>query len=112
MKAMFERIETYRSSVVITTPATLNALRGGSPDLEDQPRSALAGIRFALAIAALAATLVQVPQAGAQPPELPDTRELVVGTKVAPPFAMKDVNGTWSGISFAAPVCRFHPAVL
>ena len=26
-------------------------------------------------------------------------RELVVGTKQAPPFAMKDANGNWSGIS-------------
>ncbi|MGO4437111.1 transporter substrate-binding domain-containing protein [Rhizobium sp. RAF56] len=26
-------------------------------------------------------------------------RELVVGTKVAPPFAMKDLNGVWTGIS-------------
>jgi ABC-type amino acid transport substrate-binding protein len=27
------------------------------------------------------------------------TRELVVGTKQAPPFAMKDSDGTWTGIS-------------
>lgn len=29
----------------------------------------------------------------------PETRELVVGTKDAPPFAMKAADGTWSGIS-------------
>ena len=28
-----------------------------------------------------------------------DARELVVGTKVAPPFAMKAEDGTWRGIS-------------
>ncbi|WP_339151139.1 transporter substrate-binding domain-containing protein [Rhizobium sp. T1470] len=26
-------------------------------------------------------------------------RELVIGTKEAPPFAMKDADGNWSGIS-------------
>jgi polar amino acid transport system substrate-binding protein len=39
----------------------------------------------------------------AQPPAraqaFPDARELVVGTKVAPPFAMKAEDGTWYGIS-------------
>ena len=30
---------------------------------------------------------------------MPSARELVVGTKVAPPFAMKAENGTWHGIS-------------
>ncbi|BEV44563.1 transporter substrate-binding domain-containing protein [Afipia carboxidovorans] len=29
----------------------------------------------------------------------PVDRELVIGTKVAPPFAMKDENGNWSGVS-------------
>jgi len=30
---------------------------------------------------------------------LPDGKELVVGTKDAPPFAMKSVDGTWQGVS-------------
>lgn len=37
-------------------------------------------------------------QAIAAPPEFPD-RELVVGTKEAPPFAMKAPDGTWTGLS-------------
>lgn len=37
--------------------------------------------------------------AAAQPAaQLPD-RELVVGTRIAPPFSMKDDDGTWHGIS-------------
>jgi ABC-type amino acid transport substrate-binding protein len=51
---------------------------------------------FAVAGAAL---LVQSPQAYPQTPGTPDARELVVGTKVAPPFAMKGEDGTWRGIS-------------
>lgn len=34
----------------------------------------------------------------AAPPEFPN-RELVVGTKEAPPFAMKEPDGTWTGLS-------------
>ncbi len=45
------------------------------------------------------AVLAQPSQARAQTPPPPETRELVVGTKVAPPFAMKAEDGTWHGIS-------------
>jgi ABC-type amino acid transport substrate-binding protein len=37
-------------------------------------------------------------QALAAPPEFPN-RDLVVGTKEAPPFAMKAPDGTWTGLS-------------
>ena len=48
-------------------------------------------------IAALAwgAVLAQAPGAVAQTPGPSETRELVIGTKVAPPFAMKAQDGTW-----------------
>jgi ABC-type amino acid transport substrate-binding protein len=42
--------------------------------------------------------LAQARQAQAQTPQ-PTARELVVGTKVTPPFAMKAEDGTWHGIS-------------
>jgi polar amino acid transport system substrate-binding protein len=48
---------------------------------------------------ALAAVLAQAPQARAQNPGPPESRELIIGTKVAPPFAMKAEDGTWHGIS-------------
>ena len=48
---------------------------------------------------ALAAVLAQAPQALGQTPGLLEARELVIGTKVAPPFAMKAEDGTWRGIS-------------
>jgi ABC-type amino acid transport substrate-binding protein len=47
----------------------------------------------------LAAVLFHAPQTRAQTPGPPETRELVIGTKVAPPFAMKAQDGTWHGIS-------------
>ena len=37
-------------------------------------------------------------EALAAPPEFPN-RELVVGTKEAPPFAMKAPDGSWTGLS-------------
>jgi polar amino acid transport system substrate-binding protein len=43
--------------------------------------------------------LGQAAQARAQTPNPPGAHELVVGTKVAPPFAMKAEDGTWRGIS-------------
>ena len=46
----------------------------------------------------LAVALALAPQAPAQTPMPPEARELVVGTKVAPPFAMKAEDGTWHGI--------------
>jgi polar amino acid transport system substrate-binding protein len=54
-------------------------------------------------IAALTgAALIFVGQSRAQSPEnvgVPPQRELVIGTKQAPPFAMKAADGTWQGIS-------------
>jgi polar amino acid transport system substrate-binding protein len=47
----------------------------------------------------LAAVLGQPSQPRAQTPGPPEVRELVIGTKVAPPFAMKAEDGTWRGIS-------------
>jgi len=46
-------------------------------------------------LSALSATPCLSQTAAAASPE----HELVIGTKVAPPFAMKDGNGHWSGIS-------------
>ena len=57
------------------------------------------GFRAIVVVAALGAVLAQIPQAGAQTPGQPGARELIVGTKVAPPFAMKAADGTWHGIS-------------
>jgi ABC-type amino acid transport substrate-binding protein len=60
----------------------------------------LAGIRTIIAAVALAAVLGQAPPTRAQTPGPPaEARELVVGTKVAPPFAIKAEDGTWRGIS-------------
>jgi polar amino acid transport system substrate-binding protein len=52
-----------------------------------------------IVIAALAAVLPQGPQAKAQNLGQAEARELVIGTKVAPPFAIKAEDGTWHGIS-------------
>jgi ABC-type amino acid transport substrate-binding protein len=43
--------------------------------------------------------LAQAPGAIGQTLGPSETRELVIGTKVAPPFAMKAQDGTWHGIS-------------
>jgi polar amino acid transport system substrate-binding protein len=59
----------------------------------------LAGFRAIVVGLALAAVLGQALQARAQTPRPPEARELVIGTKVAPPFAMKAEDGTWRGIS-------------
>jgi ABC-type amino acid transport substrate-binding protein len=48
---------------------------------------------------ALPALLAQALHAMAQTPDSPEARELVIGTKIAPPFAMKAEDGTWRGIS-------------
>ena len=58
-----------------------------------------ARIRAVTVVAVLAAALAQVPQAGGEVPGSPGERELVIGVKVAPPFAMKSEDGTWRGIS-------------
>jgi len=62
-------------------------------------------IRWALTarapvVAILVSIAAAVPVAAQEQPS-PDfpVRELIVGTKLAPPFAMKDANGAWAGIS-------------
>src|SRR6516162_9260379 len=55
-------------------------------------------IQTVIAALALGAVLAQGPGAVAQTTEPSETRELVIGTKVAPPFAMKAQDGTWHGI--------------
>ena len=50
----------------------------------------------ALALAVVLAVTQRV-QAQTQPPS--DAHELVIGTKVAAPFAIKEADGTWRGIS-------------
>src|SRR5579863_9325566 len=62
-------------------------------------RGALVGICTILAAVSVAAALAQTPPGQAQTPNPPEPREMVVGTKVAPPFAMKAADGTWHGIS-------------
>jgi ABC-type amino acid transport substrate-binding protein len=62
-------------------------------------RGALTGICTVIGAVVLAAVLAQAPQARAQTPGPSETRELVIGTKVAPPFAIKAADGTWHGIS-------------
>jgi polar amino acid transport system substrate-binding protein len=59
----------------------------------------LAGICAGTITLVLAVGLAQAPQAGAQTSGRLEARELVIGTKVAPPFAMKAEDGTWRGIS-------------
>src|SRR5262252_9212284 len=57
------------------------------------------GIRAVIVAVAVVAVFVQATQARAQTSAPLETRELVIGTKVAPPFAMKAQDGTWHGIS-------------
>jgi polar amino acid transport system substrate-binding protein len=60
----------------------------------------LAGTRVIFATVALVtALLLAAPQVHAEAPRPPEARELVVGTKVTPPFAIKAEDGTWRGIS-------------
>ena len=52
--------------------------------------------------ASVGAMLIFARPCDAQAPDNPDVslqRELVIGTKEAPPFAMKAADGTWNGIS-------------
>src|SRR5208283_5336718 len=50
---------------------------------------------------ALLAALTAAPEAyGQRGPEVPSVnKKMVVGTKEAPPFSMKDLDGQWTGIS-------------
>src|SRR5690606_29803217 len=55
---------------------------------------------FLLALASLLLTLDDRPASAQQDAATPSpARELAIGTKQAPPFAIKDPTGTWSGIS-------------
>ena len=60
----------------------------------------IARTRPVLEAVLLAAALAQSPASHAETSGLPtDSRELVVGTKSAPPFSMKGEDGAWRGIS-------------
>ena len=59
----------------------------------------MVGVRIILVAVALTTMVVQIAKAGTSPPARPEERVLVIGTKVAPPFAMKAEDGTWHGIS-------------
>jgi polar amino acid transport system substrate-binding protein len=61
--------------------------------LSCSPRSAVTAVALAL----LSLALLAGAHAAAQ--DDPSTRELVVGTKEAPPFAIKSDGGEWSGVS-------------
>ena len=56
----------------------------------------LRGVLVAILLVAVAG---RVPPAHAETPRVLDGRELIVGTKVAPPFTMRAVDGSWHGLS-------------
>ena len=61
-------------------------------------RSVLTALALALALLIVASVLMSASKAAATENQaIP--RELIVGTKEAPPFAIKDEQGNWSGIS-------------
>src|SRR5215471_14382866 len=60
-------------------------------------RAILSG--FAVIALAFATLLISSVVTTGQRAAAQETRELVVGTKEAPPFAMKNEQGEWSGIS-------------
>jgi len=66
--------------------------------MKRRARSVLTAIALALALLIIASVLMSAPQAAA-PENQAAARELVVGIKEAPPFAIKDDQGNWSGIS-------------
>jgi polar amino acid transport system substrate-binding protein len=59
----------------------------------------LIGFLAVLLLTATTARLAPLAATQTQTPEQPLMRELVIGTKVAPPFAMKAEDGNWRGIS-------------
>jgi polar amino acid transport system substrate-binding protein len=59
----------------------------------------LVEIRVILTTVTLTVLLAQPHQARSQSPAPPETHQLVVGTKIAPPFAMNAYDGSWHGIS-------------
>src|SRR5271155_3939559 len=66
--------------------------------MKRRARSVLTAMALALALLFIASVPMSAPQAAA-PENQAAARELVVGTKEAPPFAIKDEQGNWSGIS-------------
>ena len=62
--------------------------------MEGQEGGGLTGIRAVIVAAALGAVLAKAPQAGPRRRDCPKRGSLVVGTKVAPPFAVKAEDGT------------------
>ncbi|MGY3534687.1 substrate-binding periplasmic protein [Bradyrhizobium sp. USDA 4452] len=62
-----------------------------------RPRSSVTAAALAIAALLLAVILPAARPASAQ--DESSVRELMVGTKEAPPFAIKNDNGEWSGIS-------------
>ena len=52
-----------------------------------------------VSLLAVAVLVLAVPAAGGAPAQTRSTKKLIVGTKHAPPFAMKNPDGTWSGLS-------------
>ena len=69
------------------------------PILKAGKRGELAVLQAIFIALALAVMLGKPEQVRAQTPGPPELRELVIGTKVAPPFAMRADDGTWHGIS-------------
>jgi ABC-type amino acid transport substrate-binding protein len=61
--------------------------------------SRLAGIRVFILVIVFATVLPEVSRVWAESPRPVEVRELVIGTKVAPPFAIKAKDGSWHGIS-------------
>ncbi|MBV8813986.1 MAG: transporter substrate-binding domain-containing protein, partial [Verrucomicrobia bacterium] len=59
----------------------------------------LARICPVIVVLAFGVVATLAPQGRAQDSRSAATRELVIGTKIAPPFAMKTKDGTWRGIS-------------
>jgi polar amino acid transport system substrate-binding protein len=74
--------------------AAAGELRDNIDAMSRVRRSKLTVIALAFAVLWLAPIATVAPPASAQ-----DEHELVIGTKEAPPFAIKDPKGDWSGIS-------------
>src|ERR1700689_4918353 len=91
MQAGFEAARRDKAIVMVFTRQP--RCRGG------EKASRFAVVRTILLAVALAAVLAQAPNAGAQSLQPAEARELVIGTKVAPPFAMKAEDGTSRGLS-------------
>src|SRR5262245_4059237 len=73
----------------------LNRRQGGDPVTSATPADSAAAHEKATVTQDRGTLFAQV---SPQTAGLPD-RELVIGTKEAPPFAMKAPDGTWTGIS-------------